>query len=329
MPPETKTLSARRFFGPRGLLSQWHPNFEYRPGQLAMAEGVESALADKRHLIVEAGTGTGKTLAYLAPAFLSGRRVVVSTGTKNLQEQLFYKDVPFLAGRMGGNLRVCYMKGRANFVCRQKVYDAEKEPILTGLEEIADFQIIRDWEKTTETGDRAEIKTLPENSTAWAKLDARRDLCTGQKCVQFERCFVTQMHQRAHESDLIIVNHHLFFADLAVKDDDYGGIIPEYSAVIFDEAHEIEDVAGQYFGVGVSSYQFQELGRDILAVARRKDFGSRELDQILATLIECADQFFLLFGNVEGRQGFRGQEGLLETHEDVYRDVLRSLEMTG
>ncbi len=187
------------------------------------------------------------------------------------------------------------MKGRANFACRQKIYDADREPMLSGLEEIADFQIIREWEKTTTTGDRSEIKTLPESSSAWQKIDARRDLCTGQKCQQFERCFLTEMHRRAHESDIIIVNHHLFFADLAVKDDDFGGIIPEYAAVVFDEAHEIEDVAGKYFGVGVSNYQFQELVRDIAAVSRAKQFGSGELDRVLDTLDDRAQQFFLPF----------------------------------
>lgn len=327
MAAETKPLSVRRFFARTGLLSQWHPNFEYRPGQLEMAEAVEHALASRKHLIVEAGTGTGKTLAYLMPAILSGKRVVVSTGTKNLQEQLFFKDVPFLERHFERPLRICYMKGRGNYACRQKIYDAEREPILNGLEEVADFQIIREWEQHTETGDRAEIKTLPENSSAWGKIDARRDLCTGQKCQQFERCFVTLMHQRAIESDIIIVNHHLFFADLAVKDEDYGGIIPEYHAVIFDEAHEIEDVAGQYFGVSVSNFQFEELRRDVLAIARRKNFGSAELDRILVTAEQCANRFFSLFGNVEGRTGFRGQEAFLENHEEEYRDVLRSLEL--
>ena len=206
----------RQFFGRKGLLSEWHPNYEFRAGQLAMAEAAESALAEKKHLIVEAGTGTGKTLAYLVPAILCGKRVVISTGTKNLQEQLFFKDIPFLEQHLGP-LRACYMKGRGNYACRQKIYDAEKEPILDGLEEVADFRIIREWEKTTETGDRSEIKTLPESSTAWAKIDARSELCSGQKCPQFERCFITAMHQRAQESDIIIVNHHLFFADLAVK----------------------------------------------------------------------------------------------------------------
>jgi ATP-dependent DNA helicase DinG len=166
--------TARKFFSRHGLLSKWHPRYEYRAGQLEMAEAVEAAMLDKKHLLVDAGTGTGKTLAYLVPAILSGRRVIVSTGTKNLQDQLFYKDIPFLEKHFDRPLRVCYMKGRGNFACRQKIYDADREPILAGLEEIADFQIIREWEKTTATGDRSEIKTLPESSSAWHKIDARR-----------------------------------------------------------------------------------------------------------------------------------------------------------
>src|ERR1700681_4092924 len=298
MPTQARPASARQFFSRQGTLSKWHPNYEFRPGQVEMAEAVESALADKKHLIVEAGTGTGKTLAYLVPAILCGKRVVVSTGTKNLQEQLFFKDIPFLEQHLGP-LRACYMKGRGNYACRQKIYDAEKEPILDGLEEVADFRIIREWEKTTETGDRSEIKTLPEASTAWAKIDARSELCSGQKCPQFERCFITAMHQRAQESDIIIVNHHLFFADLAVKGGpmgEAGGIIPDYGAVIFDEAHDIEDVAGQYFGTTVSTYQFEELTRDVAGLAHRKNFGSKELDRILVTMGERAAHFFALFG---------------------------------
>jgi ATP-dependent DNA helicase DinG len=329
MSSAAKTLTARQFFSRHGILSKWHPRYEFRAGQLEMAEAVEAALAEKKHLLVDAGTGTGKTLAYLVPALLSGRRVVVSTGTKNLQEQLFYKDVPFLQKHFDRPLQVCYMKGRANFACRQKIYDAEREPMLSGLEEVADFQIIREWEKTTKTGDRAEIKTLPESSSAWQKLDARRDLCTGQKCQQFERCFLTEMHRRAHESDVIIVNHHLFFADLAVKDDDFGGIIPEYAAVVFDEAHEIEDVVGKYFGVGLSNYQFQELVRDIAAVSRAKQFGSGELDRVLNTVDDRAQQFFLLFGESEGRVAFKNHTAFFDQHGETLEDLARALELIG
>src|SRR5579872_2439046 len=328
MPTQARAASARQFFSRHGALSQWHPNYEYRAGQVDMAEAVESALADRKHLIVEAGTGTGKTLAYLLPALLSGKRIVVSTGTKNLQEQLFFKDIPFLQKHFPRPLEVCYMKGRANYACRQKIYDADKEAILTGLEEVADFQIIQNWEKTTEFGDRAEIKTLPESSGAWGKIDARRDLCSGQKCPQFERCFITLMHQRAMASDIIIVNHHLFFADLAIKEDDIPGILPEYHAVVFDEAHEIEDVAGQYFGIQISSYRFQELRRDISRVARQKQFGTPELDRITDRLEQLSDQFFGLFGETQGRTGFEGRSAFLDENNEAYSDLLAALELT-
>ena len=295
-----------------------------------MAEAVESALADKRHLIVEAGTGTGKTLAYLVPALLSGKRIVVSTGTKNLQEQLFFKDVPFLQQHFSRPLKVSYMKGRNNYACRQKIYDSAKAPVLSGLEEVADFQIVEAWEKTTEIGDRAEIRTLPESSTVWAKLDARSDLCSGQKCPNFERCFITLMHQRAVESDIVIVNHHLFFADLSLKNEEWaGGILPEYHAVVFDEAHEIEDVAGQYFGVSVSNYRFQELRRDISTVGRMKKFGTPELDRILDRLEELTDRFFGLFGESERRVAFPGRASFREENEEIYTDILTALELIG
>src|SRR5205823_1873690 len=186
----------------------------FRRGQLQMAEAVKQALAEKRHLVVEAGTGTGKTLAYLVPVIRSGKRVVISTGTKNLQEQLFYKDVPFLERALfpnsEGELRVCYMKGRNNYLCRQKLYDLTNQPVLSGLEEIEQFRAIAEWEKNTATGDRAELSALPELSLLWHRLDARGELCTGQKCAQFDRCFNTEMRRKAIESDIIIVNLHLF-----------------------------------------------------------------------------------------------------------------------
>jgi ATP-dependent DNA helicase DinG len=330
MSVKTSPATARHFFSRHGTLSKWHPNYEFRPGQLEMAEAVEAALKDRRHLLVEAGTGTGKTLAYLVPALLSGRRIVVSTGTKNLQEQLFFKDVPFLQQHFDRPLEVCYMKGRNNYACRQKIYDAENEPLLNGLEELADFQIIRDWEKTTEFGDRAEIRKLPEQSSAWAKLDARSDLCTGQKCAQFERCFITLMHQRAQASDIIIVNHHLFFADLALKDDELaGGILPDYHAVVFDEAHELEDVAGQYFGVSISSYRFEELRRDISVLARAKSFGSPDLDRALDSLAAAAGYFFGALPQNEGRANFSGRMAFLEQHEEEYRALQIALDLTG
>lgn len=291
-----------------------------------MAEAVEAALAGRRHLIVEAGTGTGKTLAYLVPAILSGKRVIISTGTKNLQEQLFFKDIPFLQELFETPLAVCYMKGRANYLCRQKLYDAEREPVLDGVGEVQEFQIIREWEAETETGDRAELASLPEPSSAWAKLDARSERCGGQKCKQFDRCFITAMHRRAAQSDIIIVNHHLFFADLAVRDEAFGAILPDYSAVIFDEAHEIEDIAGQYFGMSVSNLQVSELVKDVAAISRRKHCESPDLDRALVYLGDRSEQFFDLFP-AEGRHAFRQHESFLEKNHDAYRELLVGLEL--
>ena len=203
--------------------------YEYRPGQLEMARAVERALTEKRHLIVEAGTGTGKTLAYLLPALRLGQRVIVSTGTRNLQEQIFFKDIPFLESLLGP-LQVTYMKGRANYLCKQKLYALRDQPILSGMEMIDQYQAIRDWEPQTETGDRAELAMLPENSPLWTRLDARTEACLGSTCPNFEPCFITQMRRRALESDIVIVNHHLFFADMALRHQAQGapdaGVLP-------------------------------------------------------------------------------------------------------
>jgi ATP-dependent DNA helicase DinG len=328
--PETELktrakLTAKRFFARKGLLAATHPNYEFRQGQLDMAEAVAAAIEDKRHLIVEAGTGTGKTLAYLVPSILSGKRVLISTGTKTLQEQLYFKDVPFLESAFGQSISACYMKGRGNYLCRQKVYDADREQVLTGMEENREFQIIREWEKTTETGDKAELRDLPEASSAWGKLDARSEYCTGQKCKQFERCFITEMQRKARASNIIIVNHHLFFADLAMRDQAFGSILPEYGAVVFDEAHEIEDVVGQYFGMSVSNLQVQEVIKDVGAVSRRKMFATPEIDRSLIQLGECSTYFFSLFPQ-EGRQGFPDRSGFLEQHETEYNELILALE---
>ena len=285
-----------------------------------MAEAVEDALLNNRQLIVEAGTGTGKTLAYLVPALLSGKRVVVSTGTKALQEQLYFRDIPFLEKVLDRPLRVCYMKGRSNYACRQKIYDAENTPILSGFSEISDFQIIREWEKNTEIGDRAEIRTLAEDSTTWGKIDARSELCAGSKCKQFERCFITLMHQRAAEADIVIVNHHLFFADVAVRRQDMASILPDYQAVVFDEAHEIEDIAGQYFGFWISNYRIQDLRRDIATISRGRQFSSAELDRTLIRLDEIALLFFSLLPGNEGRASFNTRREFVEENAELYAD---------
>jgi ATP-dependent DNA helicase DinG len=313
-----------RVFGPGGWLSRRHPNYEYRPGQLEMAESVEAASENRQHLIVEAGTGTGKTLAYLVPIMRSGRRVVISTGTKNLQEQLFFKDIPFLR-KLFPDVRVALMKGRQNYLCRQKLYDIEKQPVLSGLDEVSQYPRLREWEAKTEVGDRAELAWLPDSSELWAKVDARRETCTGQKCPQFERCFITLMHQRAASSDLIIVNHHLFFADLALRGTEVASLLPDYEALVFDEAHDIEDVATQYFGLQVSNYRVEELARDTEATLKLKGLKSDEVLHAVAELRRRADLFFELFPNAETRSNFDNRESFLKVHEGAYSSLLNAL----
>jgi ATP-dependent DNA helicase DinG len=291
-----------------------------------MAQAVEQALEEKRHLIVEAGTGTGKTLAYLLPVIRSGKRVIISTGTKNLQEQLFYKDVPFLEralyGEQDARLSVCYMKGRNNYLCRKKLYDLTNQPVLSGLEEIEQYRAIAAWEKNTATGDRAELAELPEASLLWYKLDARADTCTGQKCSEWERCFITEMRRRAMESDIIIVNHHLFFADLAIKLQADGapdaGILPEAAAVIFDEAHELEDVAANYFGISVSNLRIEELARDVERSMERNKMLSASISGALGSLRDRSQFFFSLLPAGDGRFAFETRREFLEENGDEF-----------
>jgi len=320
----TEKVPLERVFGPHGWLSRNHPNYEHRPGQLEMAESVEAALENRQHLIVEAGTGTGKTLAYLVPIMRGGRRVVISTGTKNLQEQLFFKDIPFLR-KLFSEVRVTLMKGRQNYLCRQRLYDIEKQPVLSGMEEVEQYPRLREWEARTETGDRAELGWLPDTSELWPRVDARRETCTGQKCAQFGRCFITWMHQRAAESDILIVNHHLFFADLALRQMDFASLLPDYAAIVFDEAHEVEDVATQYFGLQVSNYRVEELARDTETTLRLKGLKSVEVLSAVGELRRRADLFFELFPAAEGRASFDNRESLLEVHRGTYTGLLNAL----
>jgi ATP-dependent DNA helicase DinG len=217
------------------------------------------------------------------------------------------------------------MKGRQNYLCRQKLYDIEKQPVLNGLEEVAQYPRLREWEAKTEVGDRAELSWLPDSSELWVKVDARRETCTGQKCPQFERCFITLMHQRAAASDLIIVNHHLFFADLALRGTEVASLLPDYEALVFDEAHDIEDVATQYFGLQVSNYRVEELARDTEATLKAKGLKSAEVLQAVAELRRRSDLFFELFPSAETRSNFDHRESFLEVHGGAYSSLLNAL----
>jgi ATP-dependent DNA helicase DinG len=325
--------SLYQFFAPGGLLSKTHPAYEFRRGQLQMAQAVEEALEEKRHLIVEAGTGTGKTLAYLLPVIRSGKRVIISTGTKNLQEQLFFKDVPALERALfpegDRKLSVCYMKGRNNYLCRKKLFDLTDQPVLSGLEEIEQYRAIAAWEKTTQTGDRAELAELPEASALWHKLDARADTCLGQKCKEWEHCFITEMRRRAAESDIIIVNHHLFFADLSIKLEAEGapdaGVLPECAAVIFDEAHELEEVAGNFFGISVSNLRMDELTRDVELLLQREKLYTPQMSGAMQSVRERSQLFFSLLPASEGRFAFDARREFLEENGEEFLALNQAL----
>jgi ATP-dependent DNA helicase DinG len=333
-----KLPSLHDFFSPGGVLSRSDLEFEHRKGQYEMARAIEKAFADKRHLIVEAGTGTGKTLAYLLPALRLARerqqRVIISTGTKNLQEQLFFKDVPFLESILGP-LKVCYMKGRGNYLCKHKLYALRDSPLLSGLEEISQFHAIAAWEKTTATGDRAEIDALPENSALWPKLDARGEACLGQTCPDWEGCFITSMRRKALESDIVIVNHHLFFADMAIKlqagASADAGVLPAAGAVIFDEAHELEETASNYFGIGLSTQRFDELARDVETMLRAKQASTSAIESATATLRDRARMFFAALpvaidsNTGLGRMPFEQRAEFLEESGDTYTGALNAL----
>ncbi|CAN5491001.1 ATP-dependent DNA helicase [soil metagenome] len=294
-------------FGKGGLIAKNHKGYEHRFGQIKMAEAVLRAFEEKKHLIVEAGTGTGKTMAYLVPAIAAAiggkKRVIISTGTKNLQEQLMEKDIPFLQKILPKKFTAAYMKGRSNYACLYKIKKAENQPILEGLDEMDYFEEVRHWSRETETGDRAELTNLPEHISFWSRINAKSETCLGQKCPDFEACFITKMRQRADEADIIIVNHHLFFADLNVRGNQYGKVLPDYGAVIFDEAHLIEDIAADYFGFQVSSFQLDELVRDADSLPLTDAMVTRDLTKIGAKIVGLADQFWIRFTQARANDG--------------------------
>jgi ATP-dependent DNA helicase DinG len=249
-------------FRPGGALQSALASFEPRDGQRAMALAVARQYSQGGVLLAEAGTGTGKTLAYLAPAILSGHRVIVSTGTKNLQEQILEKDLPLLREALRVRFTATVMKGRGNYVCLHRFDAYRHSPVQrTGAERLA-LSLIEAWLPATTTGDRAEIDDLPEDLSFWPEVSATTENCLGNDCPRYAECFVTKMRQRAAEADVVIVNHHLLCADASVRQHSFGSVIPEAPLLVVDEAHQLEDVATQYFGVTVSNYRVEELVRD-------------------------------------------------------------------
>ena len=261
-------MSGGGTFGPGGGLAAAHPAYEYRPGQEEMAAAVARVLSGGGQLMVEAGTGTGKTFAYLIPAIASGRRIIVSTGTRNLQDQIARKDLPFLQNKLGLKISACLMKGRENYLCRYRFAQFEREPLLEARDERRFLPMIGAWSRQTSSGDRAEVAELPDELRLWRDVNARADTCTGSKCPEYDACWLTRVKRQAQQSQIVVVNHHLFFADLAVRSA-YGAVLPDYDTVIFDEAHMLEEIATLYFGITVSAHQIEELCRDVERAAAK------------------------------------------------------------
>ncbi len=294
LPPEAPlpARSMEKYFGPQGLLASKVQGFESRPGQLEMARAVFDSFRSGEALMAEAGTGTGKTWAYLVPAMLSGKKVVVSTGTKTLQDQILDHDIPFLRENIDSRLKVVCLKGRRNYLCKRRFLEFCYQPTIFNREEAGLFRQFQKWALTSPSGDRAEIHWLPDNFRAWNDVCSGSEYCLGRQCPEFSRCHLTRLRSAAAHADLVVVNHHLFFADMALRQRGLDGVIPEYEAVVFDEAHQLEDVAGEYFGINFSSFALAQLSRDILKAcggAGKTDFGAV---QALGRQLEVLSRLF-------------------------------------
>jgi ATP-dependent DNA helicase DinG len=302
------------FFGPGGRLAGALAGFEPRAEQEALAAEVADALENADHLVAEAGTGTGKSLAYLLPALQSGQRVVVATATKALQEQLLTKDMPAAATALGRNVRVAVLKGRQNYLCRKSLQGVDQ---LGGLfrtaEDAADFERLRDWVETTETGDRAELEFEP-SASLWAELSVGPDRCAGRRCPLFGSCYAERARERAGEAELVIANHALYFADLALRTrSDGAAVLPEHDAVVFDEAHRLEDAAAAWFGGRVSLARMRQLERDVERYCREES--RTPPARALAEVDTAGERFVAAFDPGTGRRRLTGaDQQALEDH---------------
>mgnify|MGYP000974786401 CR=1 FL=1 len=318
--------------GPDSPLARRLAGYELRGGQLEMARAVDAAFKSDRHLFVEAGTGTGKTLAYLVPAILSGKKVVISTATHALQEQIFEKDLPLVRevlGEHGVTFRAALMKGLSNYLCKRRL----SERMTDGDQVSTDLIRIRHWAGESRTGDRAELAYLEEGSPAWRDVHSSTDTRIGAGCKYYDECFVTHMRRQAEDASLIVVNHHLFFADLALrtgKGAGFGGVMPPYDAVVFDEAHQIENVATDFFGARVSTSRIDALIRD----ARRAVASAGLLDSTSARIVDSLEHasgtFFRTFQRGDDfRTSPKGENKRVLSHSDwtpARRDALLQLD---
>lgn len=311
-------------FSQQGALGKAIPGFQARQAQIDMAEAVTNAIKHSSQLVVEAGTGTGKTFAYLVPALLSGKKVIISTGSKNLQEQLFHRDLPLMVGALGFHGNVALLKGRANYLCldrlsRQMVESHTNEADPTLLTQLVK---VRSWASETKTGDLGECDDLPEDSLVIPTITSTNDNCLGKECPSYQDCFVSKARRKAMDADVVVVNHHLFLADLAIKETGFGELIPEADVFIFDEAHQLPDIASQYFGQSVSSRQIQELAKDIEIGYRTEAKDMRQLQKVGDKLVQSAMDLRIVLGE----PGYRGNWREAMQSPSISREIERVLD---
>ncbi len=303
--------------GPDGPFAREVPGFVAREAQQAMAVAVAAAIEDRHALVAEAGTGTGKTFAYLVPALQSGRRVIVSTGTKALQDQLFHRDLPRVRSVLGTRVSTALLKGRANYVCLHRLDQARKDGRFGSREEAVQLQALHAWSSRSASGDRAEFADLAEDSPLWPRVTSTTDNCLGSECPSFTECFVVKARRAAQEADIVVVNHHLLFADLAIKQEGFGEILPGAQAFILDEAHQVPELAGQFFSVSVTSRQLTELARDALAEASAASGAAGALLPAVETLAPAVKRVRLALDRFPAKGPFVA----IERDDDVEREL--------
>ena len=323
----TRAMSARELLGPDGPFAQEVPGFAPRESQQAMADAVEDAIAEGHSLIAEAGTGTGKTFAYLVPALKSGKRVIVSTGTKTLQDQLFHRDLPRVRDVLGARLRTSLLKGRANYLCLYRLDQTHKEGKLASREQVTHLQATRAWAQRTSSGDRGEFSEVPEDSPLWPRITSTAENCVGADCPMFADCFVVKARRAAQEADLVVVNHHLLFADLAIKQEGFGEILPGANAFILDEAHQIPELAGQFFSTNVTSRQITELASDTLAESATVTGALASLRDAVEAIAPAVRRARWALDRLPTKGGFAAIESDADTLTDLHalNDAVRAL----
>ena len=297
--------SVAQAFSSQGLLAKAITGFSPRQAQLDMALEVENAIAKQHTLIVEAGTGTGKTFAYLIPALMSDKKVIVSTGTKTLQEQLFHKDIPVIRKALATGAQMALLKGRANYLCIYRMEQFQHTRGVLDAQGLADFVQVKHWANTTHTGDIGELDSVAEDSTIFPHITSTADNCLARDCPHFEDCYLVKARQKAIEADVVVVNHHLFFADMALKDTGFGELIPKADVVIFDEAHQISDIASEYFGESFSTRQVQELCSDVIQAYKTTVTDVKQLGKAAEKLERTCQDFRLLFAHDPERGNWR------------------------